>query len=344
MPSDATLQTEPPPDRTGSEMSDDGNPDGAMSVVTRGILAGLVGATAMALWFLIIDGSQGAPFRTPAFLASALLGLEEVRIAFGPVVLYTLVHYGAWVVVGLTVSWVLALVSTASPVLLGLVLGFALFDLVFYGSVIVTGVDVVSQLGWPEVLAGNLIAGVSLLGFLHLVGATRPVTWWEAVAENRVVREGIVTGLIGAGVVAAWFLIFDLARGQPLFTPAALGSALFLGADSLAQVQVNAGVVAGYTVLHVFAFLLTGFLAAAIVAAAEETPPLILGAVLFFAAFEAFFMGALAMLAEFLLGALAWWTIAVGNLAAAAFMGWYLWRCHPKLRAALADHPLDKTD
>ena len=35
-------------------------------VVPRGIVAGLLGATALAFWFLIIDGSQGEPFRTPA--------------------------------------------------------------------------------------------------------------------------------------------------------------------------------------------------------------------------------------------------------------------------------------
>lgn len=322
-------------------------PPGALSVrfasvTSRGVVAGIVGATAMAFWFLIIDGAQGLPFRTPAFIANSLLGTEGIGIAVGPVVLYTLIHYGAWVAVGLLVSWVLTLVETASPLLLGLVLGFALFDLVFYGSVIVTGADVVAELGWPPVLIGNLVAGVSALGFLHLTGATRPVTWWQTMAANRIIREGMASGLIGAAVVALWFLVFDFGRGAPLFTPGALGSALFLGADSQDAVQVNAATVLGYTVFHVVAFVLTGLLAAGIMAAAEETPPLLLGAMLFFVAFEAFFMGAMAMLAEFLLGALAWWTIAAGNLLAAACMGAYLWIHHPKLRAALADDPLDR--
>lgn len=314
------------------------------SVTSRGIVAGIVGATAMALFFLIVDGSQGQPFRTPAFLARALLGDGAVAIGAGPIALYTLIHYGAFIVVGLAVSWLLTMVETASPVLLGLVLGFLMFDLVFYGSVIVTGVDIVSALGWPEVLAGNLIAGISVLGFLHLAGATRPVTWWEALGENRVVREGLVAGLIGALIVAAWFLVFDLFRGQPLFTPGALGSVLFLGAGGLAEVQVNLATVAGYTVLHFGAFMVVGLLAAGIVTAADETPPLILGAVLFFVAFEAFFMGLLAMVAEFLLGPLAWWTIMVGNLLAAGAMGWYLWEHHPRLREALREDPLDRTD
>jgi len=307
-------------------------------------VAGVVGATVLALFFLVIDGTQGQPLRTPAFLASALLGNDGFEMGFGPIALYTLIHYGAFITVGLAVSWALTLVETASPVLLGLVLGFALFDLVFYGSVIMTGVNVVEALGWPEVLAGNLAAGVSLMGFLHLTGATRPVTWWEALAANRVVREGVVAGLLGAAVVAGWFLLFDVARGRPLFTPGALGSTLFLGASSLDEVTVSAATVLGYTVFHLGAFILTGFLAAGIAAAADEQPPLVLAAVLFFAAFEAFFMGAMAMVAEFLLGTLAWWTIAIGNLLAAASMGWYLWMHHPRLREALREDPLDRTD
>ena len=82
--------------------------------------------------------------------------------------------------------------------------------------------------------------------------------------------------------------------------------------------------VTSYLATHVFSFLV--------------------GAVLFFVAFEAFFMGLLAMAAEFLLGALAWWTIMVGNLLAAFAMGWYLWEHHPRLREALKEDPLDRTD
>lgn len=312
--------------------------------ITRGILAGLVGATAMALWFLIIDASQGSPFRTPAFLAHAILGREQVELSVGAILLFTAIHYGAFVVVGIGVSWLLRLIHTAPTVLLGFVLGFLLFDVVFYTGVSVTGVDVVTELGWPEVLAGNLIAGVSLMGFLHLTGATPPVTWWTALVEDHiVVREGLVSGLVGALTVAAWFFLFDVIRGEFFFTPGALGSALFLGARDVSEIIVNFGTVAGYTVFHVAAFVVTGMIATAFVVESERRPPVILGAILLFVTFEAFFMGFLAMVAEFLLGPLAWWTIAIGNLLATVSMGYYLWVKHPKLRAALLANPLDQT-
>src|SRR2546430_3897385 len=50
-----------------------------------------------------------------------------------------------------------------------------------------------------------------------------------AAARRSVLREGVVAGLIGAVVVAVWFLFFDLARGRPFLTPGLLGGAVFRG-------------------------------------------------------------------------------------------------------------------
>lgn len=312
-------------------------------VVSRGLMAGILGATAMAFWFLIIDGSQGEPFRTPAFLVGALRGAPDLTPSVGPVLLYSAIHYAAFVVVGLAVSWFIKHIYTAPSIFLGLVLGFAMFDFVFYLSVTTTGVDVVAALGWPSVLAGNLIAGVTMMGFLHLTGATQPMSWWEILQGNRILREGVMSGLLGAGVVALWFWIIDLVQGQPFFTPGALGSALFFGSTDLDAVTVSAVTVLGYTAIHIAAFIVTGIIAAAIACYAEDTPPLVLAAVLLFVTFEALFMGLMALLAEFLLGSLAWWSIALGNLLATVSMGYYLWVKHPKLQAVLEADPLDAT-
>jgi hypothetical protein len=313
------------------------------NLVLRGIVAGVVGATTLAFWFLLVDAAQGAPFRTPALLASSIMGMEDLQTRPGLIAFYTLIHYAAFVVVGIFTVWALSRVAWGPSILLGLVLGFVLFDLVFYASVYVTGIDVVQELGWVEVLAGNLIAGVSIMGYLHLTGDVRPVSWWEALADHRIVREGLGAGVVGAAAVAAWFFLFDLMQGRPLFTPGALGSALFLGASDLAAVEVNFWTVTGYTVFHLGAFMLVGLVASAIAWQAENTPPIILGAILLFVAFEALFLGLLAVVAEFLLGPLAWWSIAIGNLLAVVAMGYYLWKTHPGLREALAADPFDRT-
>lgn len=313
-------------------------------VVSRGLMAGVLGATALAFWFLIIDGSQGEPFRTPAFLAGALRGSPELAPALGPVLLYSVIHYAAFIVVGLGVSWFVRNIYTAPNIFLGLVLGFAMFDFVFYLSVTVTGVDVVAALGWPSVLAGNLIAGVVMMGFLHLTGATPPMSWWEILQGHRILKEGVITGVLGASVVALWFWIIDLIQGQPFFTPGALGSAIFLGSTDVDAITVSVATVLGYSAVHFAAFIATGLVAAAIASYAEDTPPLVLAAVLIFVTFEALFMGVLALLAEFLLGALAWWSIALGNLFATVAMGYYLWVKHPKLQAVLHQESLEMAE
>ena len=118
-------------------------------LVPRGIVAGVIGATALAFWFLVIDGSRGEPFRTPGFLGGALLGTDALEPGVWPVILYTLLHYIAFIGVGLGVAWSLSKIHTTPNIFLGLVLGFGLYDLVFYTSLTVTGVDVVGEFGWP---------------------------------------------------------------------------------------------------------------------------------------------------------------------------------------------------
>ncbi len=313
-------------------------------ITVRGIIAGLVGAITTALWFFFLDGSEGQLLRTPAFLASVVLRMGTGDASFVPVAAYSVLHGAAFIAVGLGVSWFLHRFRDVPTVGLAIVLGVILFVLIAYAGVFVTGVNVVDELDWAVVLTGNLLAAGGMVGYLHLVGATRPIQWWTIPWDNRIFREATACGVIGAAVVAVWFLLIDFALGRPLFTPAALGSALFLGATEAGQVTVNFATVAGYSVFHIGAFVLFGAIASAIVTVAEERPPLVLGAVLLFVVFEAMFMGFLAMGVEFLLGVLQWWAIAIGNLLAALAMGYYLWAQHPKLREAMAADPFDHTD
>lgn len=310
--------------------------------ISRGITAGLLAATTMAAWFFAVDVIAGRPFFTPAFLASILAGSDPVAAGTGVIVVYTLIHYLAFVVVGIGSVRLLRALQAAPGLLLGVVLGFLLFNLVFYGSVIITGQHVVQELGWAPVLSGNVLAGIVLMGYLQMTGVIRSVSWLELLQRHRIVREGIVAGLLGATTVAAWFLVFDTVASQVFFTPAALGSAVLRGASSLSEVEISVATVGGYTILHMIGFLIVGFLAAAVVTEAEHTPPLLLGAVLLFVTFGALFVGLLAVIAEWILEALAWWTILVGNMFAALAMGAYLWRMHPVLRQQVTyarEHP-----
>ena len=160
---------------------------------------------------------------------------------------------------------------------------------------------------------------------------------------GRILREGLIAGLIGAGAVAAWFLLVDVIAGGPFFTPAMLGSAVFMGLRDPAAVTVTVAPVASYTLLHVLLFSIAGTVAAALAALVEKFPTTLFLVVVFFAVFEVGFYILVAVLAQPLLGALAWWSVAVGNLIAALGMGFFLWQAHPHIREDLRAHPLGET-
>jgi len=154
---------------------------------------------------------------------------------------------------------------------------------------------------------------------------------------SAILREGIVAGLIGAGVVALWFLVLDLLGGRMLFTPAALGSAMLYGASAADGVIVSTGTVLGYSLYHVAAFTLLGIIASALLTQAEKFPPLLFGLFLLFVVFETFVIFLAALLGAWLMQELAWWAILVGNLLAAVAMGLYLRSRHPELGSKLRE-------
>jgi len=156
-----------------------------------------------------------------------------------------------------------------------------------------------------------------------------------ANAERSVLREGIVAGVIGALVVAVWFLLVDSLRGHPLETPMFLGRSLFYGV----QESVGGGFalmpVLGYTVIHGLAFVAFGIITAAVIAASEREPALVVAVVILFACFETFFLGVVSVLSQAVKDVLVWWEILVGNLLAATAMLWYFLLGHRSLPRTL---------
>ena len=161
---------------------------------------------------------------------------------------------------------------------------------------------------------------------------------------RQVLREGFIAGLIGAAAVALWFLVVDLIAGRPFFTPAMLGSAVFWGVRDPTMVVIEYSRIIGYTMIHLSAFLIVGTIAAVLAAEVEVAPPTLYLVVVFFAIFEFGFYVTVAVLAQPLLGSLAWWNVAIGNAIAASGMGYYLWREHPKIAQTLKLHPLGETN
>jgi hypothetical protein len=159
--------------------------------------------------------------------------------------------------------------------------------------------------------------------------------------EGRIVREGVVAGLIGAAAVAILILFFDVAGGSPLQSPAILGSAILKGIRDPNLVTVSAGPVLGYTIIHGLGFIGVGLIAAFLVASAEREPAMVLALLIFFAAFEVFFLALIAFWALPVLGVLAWWEILAGNLVASVAMLYYFHRRHPGLARSMIGRWVD---
>jgi len=79
-------------------------------------------------------------------------------------------------------------------------------------------------------------------------------------------------------------------------------------------------------------FCAIGGIAAKLLALAEQDVHAGFGILLLFVIFEFGFVGAALVLAEPILRALAWASVLIGNLLAAAVMAAYFWRQHATLR------------
>jgi hypothetical protein len=300
------------------------------SVVREGIVAGLIGAAVVAVWFFVFDLLRGRPFLTPTLLGSLVFfgiktptGLEP---ALGPILGYTLLHGLAFIAFGVVAATMMAMSEREPSLFIGFVILFACFEVFFFGVLSVLGRAVEAALVWWAVLAGNLLASIAMLWYFFRAHRALPRTL--VGSWGGVLREGIVAGLIGAAVVALWFFAIDAIHGEPLRTPRLLGTALLRAPDP------TVGVLA-YTALHGLAFIVFGILGAVLIAGAERQPLLVFALVIVFTAFEIFFFGAIVIVASWVLDELAGWTIFVGNILAAGAMLAYYFSGHRALARRL---------
>ncbi len=146
--------------------------------------------------------------------------------------------------------------------------------------------------------------------------------------HRHTIVEGVMGGTIGAVAIAIWFLCIDVSMGQPFRTPALLGAALFEGLRDPAALHPTARLVLEYTVLHWVAFVAFGLLAAGLLAAADRDPRLLFVVFMLFCCFEVFALGLIWVVAEWLFGVLAWWTLILANLLAGLIMLGFFFRRH----------------
>lgn len=151
-------------------------------------------------------------------------------------------------------------------------------------------------------------------------------------APHPILRDGFASGIIGASVIAVWFLIIDAASGRPFRTPMALGRGLFTVFGPVTPDEGLLTFVGTYTVFHFAAFVVVGLIAALVVDTAKREPSILFAFIMLFAATE---VGVLALTTVLdvgsALGRFAWLQLMAANALAALAMGFYFWRTHKEL-------------
>ena len=137
----------------------------------EGAIAGIVGASAVAIWFLLIDLLNGHAFYTPALLGNALFSL------FGPttgesaalhIIGYSVFHVLAFVGLGTLASWFIRASRKAPAALAGLFILFVAFQVAFYGVTAVLAMnDLLGNLAWWSIGVANLLAAVVMGRYLY---------------------------------------------------------------------------------------------------------------------------------------------------------------------------------
>src|SRR2546425_1611034 len=159
----------------------------------------------------------------------------------------------------------------------------------------------------------------------------------EFPAVSTLHQDGIIAGVIGAAVVALWFLVVDALQGRPLYTPTVLGTALFRGGAGLGtpeMLPVSMEMVWMFTWVHGLLFVALGGIASWLLHVAERNPSYGFGILLLFVVFQGGFFFVAMLFAASVLHALAWPAILVANLLSSAAMAAYFWRRHPTLRVS----------
>ena len=155
------------------------------NVVREGISAGLIGATAIAVWFAIIDAVQGHLLATPVMLGNSLGSLvlpSGDQPSFAAAFIgYTVFHVAVFCAIGLAFSYVVNGAERFPSAIIGFGMLFVAFEVGWVGwtSVLAEGFG---ELTWLQVFIANLVASVSMGTYMWRQHPTLPRRVTEEMA------------------------------------------------------------------------------------------------------------------------------------------------------------------
>jgi len=138
----------------------------------EGVITGFIGATAIALWFLVVDTVTGHPFATPIFLGKGVVSVLGKSMnmmgdsAVEQVLAYTIFHYAAFLIVGIILTVIVHQAERTPGILAGLLVGIVIMTLGFYMIAAAFAQSALGQISWIQIFVANLLASGLMLGYL----------------------------------------------------------------------------------------------------------------------------------------------------------------------------------
>jgi hypothetical protein len=141
----------------------------------EGIIAGVIGAATVAVWFFVVDLFNGRPFYTPTVLGTALFqrgaplpDMATLRVSLEMVLMFTWVHGLAFAAIGGLAARLLGMAERNPSIGFGILLLFVVFEAGFTIAAMLFAEPTLKALTWPAVLVANLLAAAAMAGYLRL--------------------------------------------------------------------------------------------------------------------------------------------------------------------------------
>jgi hypothetical protein len=168
-------------------------PSSTGDMLLDGLFTGMIGALAVAAWFLVLDLTAGRPLYTPALLGSVLLHgtgalAGPVTIAPLEVAAYTAFHAVAFTVVGITFSYLMTLFERFPIMFFVLLVLFLCLMVGFFAYDAALGARLTGQLQAWTVVVANLLASAGMAFYQwkrHPRALARVEKLWEDEDDRR---------------------------------------------------------------------------------------------------------------------------------------------------------------
>ena len=140
-------------------------------LVREGVIAGVLGAAVIAVWFFFVDLIAGQALFTPTTLGRGMLSIlgpvpadQNALLLVG---LYTFFHVAAFIVLGLVAAMIVNLANREPSILLGFAVMFAAIEVGFYAFVgLLQQATPLGSLAWYNVMIGNVLAAAAMGTYL----------------------------------------------------------------------------------------------------------------------------------------------------------------------------------